>query len=586
MYRCSSYTIGAAVKSSCDFLHVLARRPKTRKGTRGRILTHKGLLHRLSVTALSLGITTSAWAIVAEDQLDLVDEIEPSQAAHCHEVVASGSFDDIFVCGDEFFETDFAASDGGGANVGNGQRYTRTPRADLHAPGQWADHFPPRPTGPNSASCGECHSFPVGTAAGRAGFNVTRDPFHTGNPARMINRNTTHLMGAGALQLLAEEITADLAIIVSGARTEACTKGGRTERELISKGIDFGTLTIESVDGDDDRSRLRRDKRGKPDEGVAGDDGCRTQMRVESAYLDHDLVIRPYQWKGSDLSLREFVREAFNNEIGMQPVETTGDGFDGDGDGTVDEVSVADVTATTIYVAGQPRPVTEIELDQLRADLIAAEGDVGAELADALGLPDLTPGEITAIQAGEATFEAIGCSSCHRPSLLLENPVYQEPSASETYRDVTFPAGQDPIERGLDPNNPVSFDLTADLPDNHIGLGSFFRNMANFDVDQDGNTIVALYGDLRRHNMGKGLAEQIDEHGTGKATFMTKELWGVGSTPPYLHDGRATTLTEAILLHGGDAQTARDAFAVLDRDQQADLIRFLANLVVFKVDEE
>ena len=87
--------------------------------------------------------------------------------------------------------------------------------------------------------------------------------------------------------------------------------------------------------------------------------------------IDHDLVIRPYQWKGSDLSLREFVRTAFNNEIGMQPVETTGDGFDGDADGIVDEVSVADVTATTIYVAGQPRPVTQIELDQLRADLIA-----------------------------------------------------------------------------------------------------------------------------------------------------------------------------------------------------------------------
>ena len=139
----------------------------------------------------------------------------------------------------------------------------------------------------------------------------------------------------------------------------------------------------------------------------------------------------------------------------------------------------------------------------------------------------------------------------------LTNPVYQEPSRSETYRDATFPAGQDPIARGLDPDNPIAFDLTPTSQTITSSWERFFRNMANFETDQDGNTVVALYGDLRRHNMGRGLAEQIDEQGTGKATFMTKELWGVGSTPPYLHDGRATTLTEAILLHGGDAQLAR-----------------------------
>lgn len=64
---------------------------------------------------------------------------------------------------------------------------------------------------------------------------------------------------------------------------------------------------------------------------------------------------------------------------------------------------------------------------------------------------------------------------------------------------------------------------------------------------------------------------------------MSTELWGVGSTPPYLHDGRATTLTEAILLHGGDARNTRDAFTALPREQQSNLIRFLANLVLFKM---
>jgi hypothetical protein len=552
-------------------------------------LSHNAILHCSSAIALSLAFTFDARAIVDEDELDIVSSIEPSQAMHCDGVVRDGDFYEIFACGDEFFEVDFIATDGGGANVGNGQRYTRTPRADLRGLGQWADHFPQRPSGPNSASCGECHSFPVGTAAGRAGFNVTRDPFHTGDPGRMINRNTTHLMGAGALQLLAEEITSDLAVIVDEARAEACSTGSRVERDLISKGIYFGALTVEIADGGDRRGRGGGNSRRGSDghqQAVTDDSGCSTRMQVESRSIDSDLVVRPYQWKGSDLSLREFVRTAFNNEIGMQPVETTGDGFDGDADGIVNEVSVADVTATTIYVAGQPRPVTQIELDQLRSDLIDAEGNAGAAFADELGLPELTQYEISAINAGEATFEAIGCDSCHRSALPLTNPVYQEPSQSESYRDATFPAGQDPITLGLDPENPIAFDLSRDLPDNHIELNDFFRNMANFQTDQDGNTVVALYGDLRRHNMGVGLAEQIDEQGTGKATFMTKELWGVGSTPPYLHDGRATTLTEAVLLHGGDAQPARDAFTALPVDEKTALIRFLANLVVFKVAEE
>ena len=59
---------------------------------------------------------------------------------------------------------------------------------------------------------------------------------------------------------------------------------------------------------------------------------------------------------------------------------------------------------------------------------------------------------------------------------------------------------------------------------------------------------------------------------------MTKELWGVGSTPPYMHDGRSTTITEAILEHGGEARDAREAFVALPPDDQADLHVFLLSL--------
>jgi CxxC motif-containing protein (DUF1111 family) len=89
--------------------------------------------------------------------------------------------------------------------------------------------------------------------------------------------------------------------------------------------------------------------------------------------------------------------------------------------------------------------------------------------------------------------------------------------------------------------------------------------------------------------MGTGLAEPVDEVGTGAATFMTENLWGVGSTAPYLHDGRATTLAEAILEHGGEAQASAIFFrAALEANRSSpsdtrapDLLAALENLVLF-----
>ena len=89
---------------------------------------------------------------------------------------------------------------------------------------------------------------------------------------------------------------------------------------------------------------------------------------------------------------------------------------------------------------------------------------------------------------------------------------------------------------------------------------------------------LSVYGDLKRHNMGSGLAEQINEVGTGRANFMTKELWGVADTAPYMHDGRATTLTEAILWHGGEGRQERQAFEGLTTADQALVIEFLGSL--------
>ena len=76
-------------------------------------------------------------------------------------------------------------------------------------------------------------------------------------------------------------------------------------------------------------------------------------------------------------------------------------------------------------------------------------------------------------------------------------------------------------------------------------------------------------------------------------TFLTENLWGVGSTAPYLHDGRATTLAEAIIEHAAsnsdtasEARGARAAYLARSLSDKQALIAFLENLVLFKLEEE
>jgi hypothetical protein len=67
--------------------------------------------------------------------------------------------------------------------------------------------------------------------------------------------------------------------------------------------------------------------------------------------------------------------------------------------------------------------------------------------------------------------------------------------------------------------------------------------------------------------------------------FLTRPLWGVGSTGPYGHDGRSITLNDVILHHGGEAQASRDKYADLKSNQQIALQTFLNSLILFPPDD-
>jgi hypothetical protein len=90
--------------------------------------------------------------------------------------------------------------------------------------------------------------------------------------------------------------------------------------------------------------------------------------------------------------------------------------------------------------------------------------------------------------------------------------------------------------------------------------------------------LVNLFSDLKRHDMGDALATPRPEGKIPVRVFLTRPLWGLADTAPYLHDGRAPTVHEAIVLHGGEAKAARDAYLALDESARAGVRIFLASL--------
>jgi CxxC motif-containing protein (DUF1111 family) len=119
---------------------------------------------------------------------------------------------------------------------------------------------------------------------------------------------------------------------------------------------------------------------------------------------------------------------------------------------------------------------------------------------------------------------------------------------------------------------------------------------------QDVGLAKGIYGDLLLHDMGPGLADAVSAV-SAKQHFLRQEgeidtyinagpalkilqqewrtppLWGVRDSGPYLHDGRAKTLKEAILAHAGESIISIEKFAAFPPNEQDDLITFLNTLV-------
>jgi hypothetical protein len=269
---------------------------------------------------------------------------------------------------------------------------------------------------------------------------------------------------------------------------------------------------------------------------------------TESRGVDTDLVIKPFHQAGVVVSVREFTVNAFNHHHGMQAEERfdmMGKGADFDEDGVERELTVGDVTAVTLYQAALPVPIQEKQKGKAARQAVAD---------------------------GEAQFEEIGCASCHVPALPLESRIFTEPNP------------MNPPGTFADGGQSVSFDMTK---------------VSGLEKAKHGGAIVRAYTDLKRHNLCDGpevaddkairffCNETLDQGRPeldgrpGHECFITRKLWDVGNSAPYGHRGDLTTISEAILMHGGEARASRNAFAdELNVDQQRSIVLFLKSLKV------
>jgi di-heme oxidoreductase (putative peroxidase) len=313
----------------------------------------------------------------------------------------------------------------------------------------------------------------------------------------------------------------------------AAQRGSAVSLPLWSKGIRYGTIAA-SADGAVDTSRVQG--------------------------VDPDLRVRPFFAHGGTMSIREFVVGALKNEMGLAMC------------------SDLDLVAAK---AGPVRTPGGMVLDGLRDRIEeppVEEGDVGSveqrtALVDFLEFYLLNyfkpaTGEQTAdVIQGRKLFERAGCGTCHVPDLVIR-------------RDRRIAD----VETLFDPDKGNLNRLFATarlLLANPSSIGD--PGIAKLPALQP-FLVRNIYADFKRHDLGPNFHER-DCDGTVRTQFLTTPLWGVGSTPPYGHDGRSINLMEVILRHGGEAQAARDEFAQLPASNRDAVIAFLDSLIVFPPDD-
>lgn len=272
-----------------------------------------------------------------------------------------------------------------------------------------------------------------------------------------------------------------------GAISDRTSWGARRAPVLVGMGL------LDAID--DQVIREWEDPDDRDEDGISG--------RVHDVWDVAGQTTRPgrFGWKALHSSLVQQSAGAFSGDMGL----TT----------TLFPMSTCSPTQSSCISApsgGEPE-VSDTALDSV------------AQFLSVLGVPARDIQDQAAFEQGRQLFEATGCASCHRPSMVTSPQAHPAILASQTF----WP-----------------------------------------------------YTDLLLHDMGDELAD-IPEGEASASEWRTPPLWSLRfiarqSDARLLHDGRARSIEEAILWHGGEGRLSRDAYSALTPQERDALIVFLMSI--------
>jgi CxxC motif-containing protein (DUF1111 family) len=370
----------------------------------------------------------------------------------------------------------------------------------------------------NAQSCNACHSQPLTknriTNGGASAVTETR----FGNAAGVFN-----LLHQSSLDPDCQDVVPVDSIVVAHRKTTPL----------------FGAGLIEAIPDD----AIRNNVHNPAVDGVTGRAAVLSDSVTESIAASAASGGGPvnfvgrFGWKCQESTLLAFSGDAYLNEMGITNRLFTTDlaphifGNPGNNPANykVNYQALLDAepygyskdTPTTPTTKLAPNTLQDLPANPLLLESPTNKDDVAlfTDFMELIGPPPTLPLSQQAIQ-GQNLFTQINCVACHKASMR------------------TGPST--------------------------VSIALAFKN-------------VPLYSDLLLHHMGR-LGDGIVQAQAGADEMRTAPLWGLRARAPYLHDGRAQTVRDAILMHGGEARIIVERFSDLPDSSQQAIIAFLNSI--------
>jgi len=257
----------------------------------------------------------------------------------------------------------------------------------------------------------------------------------------------------------------------------------------------------------------------KDNDGISGRPNYVFDKIKDNAKNPYPVSLGRFGWKGNAPTVRQQSLGALRGDMGITnplfPNESIANTLLHD-----------DYLARTDYLDAGASADGGPEADQMFSDDVTF-------YVETLAVPARRNVDDLNVIAGAALFEQVNCSGCHTPTFTTQTDM------------------------------------------NIGGLPA---------IDALQGQVIYPFTDMLLHDMGEGLSDGRRDFLASGLEWKTRPLWGIGLTKTvnpgagFLHDGRAETLEEAILWHGGEALKSRDAFAALSKSERDSLIKFLRSL--------